>query len=226
MTELHIAPNRPLTVALVDPEGRFDFETGMGQYQTTTGGLVTLPRPAVVILNTLDPQPGEEIVITKHWSGKPAEKAEWTISLSSRAENARAKAEGEPSDLTEQLQASVELVQAHKEVVALPTPIRRPAKRHPAGFKEIQPRLFDRGTGTYGPAPAAAPLSIHLPAVAIGRQVKPGQIPANVATREILEFIQSDPNTANWSDQARQDLASTILIASFKAGYIGLWERS
>jgi hypothetical protein len=107
MNELTIAPNRPLTVALVDPEGRFDFETGMGQYQTTTGELVTLPRPAVVILNTLDPQPGEEIVITKHWSGKPAEKAEWTISLSSRAENARAKAEGEPSDLTEQLQASI-----------------------------------------------------------------------------------------------------------------------
>src|ERR1035441_6864570 len=126
MTELHIAPNRPLTVALVDPEGRFDFETGMGQYQTTTGELVTLPRPAVVILNTLDPQPGEEIVICKHWSGRPGEKAEWTISLSSRAENARAKAEGEPSDLTEQLQASIEQVQARKEVVALPTPIRRP----------------------------------------------------------------------------------------------------
>ena len=89
MNELTIAPNRPLTVALVDPEGRFDFETGMGQYQTTTGELVTLPRPAVVILNTLDPQPGEEIVITKHWSGKLAEKAEWTISLSARAENAR-----------------------------------------------------------------------------------------------------------------------------------------
>jgi hypothetical protein len=61
--------------------------------------------------------------------------------------------------------------------------------------------------------------------VAIGRQPRPGQIPANVATREILEFIQSDPNTANWSDQARQDLASTIIISAWKAGYIGLWER-
>jgi hypothetical protein len=224
MNELHIAPNRPLTVALVDPEGRFDFETGMGQYQTTTGELVTLPRPAVVILNTLDPQPGEEIVITKHWSGKPAEKAEWTISLSSRAENTRAKAEEKPTTLSEQLEASIEHEKERRRSLGDPTPIRRPAKRAPA--PEIQPRLFDRGTGTHGPAPAAAPLSIHLPAVAIGCQVKPSQIPANVATREILEFIQSDPNTANWSDQARQDLASTILIASFKAGYIGLWKRS
>ena len=216
MNELHIAPNRPITLALIDPEGRFDFETGMGQYQTTTGELMTLPRPAVILLNTLDPQPGEQIVICKHWSGRPGEKAEWTISLSPKSENARAEAEKAPSDLTGQLERSIEAVQARKAAVELPTPIRRP----------VQPRLFDRGTGTHGPAPAAIPLSIALPAVAIGRQPRPGQIPANVATREILEFIQSDPNTANWSDQARQDLASTIIISAWKAGYIGLWERS
>ena len=224
MNELTIAPNRPLTLALVDPEGRFDFETGMGQYQTTTGELVTLPRPAVVLLNTLDPQPGEEIVITKHWSGRPGEKAEWTISLSPKSENTRAEAEKAASGLTGQLERSIEAVQARKRAVADPTPIRRPAKTPPA--PDIQPRLFDRGTGTHGPAPQEAPLSIPLPAVAIGRQPRPGQIPANVATREILEFIQSDPNTANWSDQARQDLASTIIISAWKAGYIGLWERS
>jgi hypothetical protein len=223
MNELIIAPNRPLTVALVDPEGRFDFETGMGQYQTTTGELVTLPRPAVVILNTLDPQPGEEIVITKHWSGKPAEKAEWTISLSSRAENTRAKAEEKPTTLSEQLEASIEHERERRRSLGDPTPIRRPAKRAPA--PEIQPRLFDRGTGTHGPMPAAVPLSIHLPAVAIGRAPKPGQIPANIATREILAFVNADPGTANWSGDTKQDLCATILIASFKAGYIGLWER-
>ena len=222
--ELHIAPNRPLTLALLDPEGRFDFETGMGQYQTTTGELVTLPRPAVVILNTLDPQPGEQIVICKHWSGRPGEKAEWTISLSPKSENTRAEAEKAASDLTGQLERSIEAVQARKAAVELPTPIRRPSRSR--STPEVQPRLFDRGTGTHGPAPSAVPLSIPLPAVAIGRQPRPGQIPANVATREILEFIQSDPNTANWSDQARQDLASTIIISAWKAGYIGLWERS
>ena len=105
--------------------------------------------------------------------------------------------------------------QTQKEAVEPPTPIRRPVKRQAA---EVQPRLFDKGTGTYGPAPAILP--------AIGKVSKPGQIPANVATREILEFVNADPNTANWSADARQDLASTILIASFKAGYIGLWERS
>ena len=142
MNELHIAPNRPLTVSLLDPEGHFDFETGMGQYQTTTGELVTLPRPAVVILNTLDPQPGEQIVICKHWSGRPGEKAEWTISLSPKSENTRAEAEKAPSDLTGQLERSIEAIQERKRVTEPPTPIRRPSKRAPS--PEVQPRLFDK----------------------------------------------------------------------------------
>jgi len=215
MKPLPIAPNIPLTVALQDPEGRFDFETGMGQYQTITGELLTLPRPAVVALNTLDPQPGEEITICKHWSGKPGEKSEWTITLSPRAENARAEAEKLTQDPAEGMGTVESLIPTGKAVVAPPTPIRRPVRSRPP--VEVQPRLFDRGTGTHGPAP--------LPQLAPAARLRPGQIPANIATREILGFIQSDPNTANWSDQARQDLASTILIASFKAGYIGLWER-
>jgi len=69
------------------------------------------------------------------------------------------------------------------------------------------------------------PLSIPLPAVAIGRQPRPGQIPANIAVREILAFIKADPSTANWGDQSVQDLASTVIIAAYKAGHVGLWER-
>ncbi len=221
---LAFAPNRPVSVALVNPEGLFDFEVGIGLYETTSGQTFTLPRPAVVILNQLDPEPGEEITITKHWSGRPGDKAEWTISLSPQAEKARAQAETEPATLTEQLERSIEAVEARKAVAANPTPIRRPSKRAPA--PEIQPRLFDKGTGTHGPAPQEAPLSIPLPAVAIGRQMKPGQIPANIAVREILAFIKSDPSTANWGDQAIQDLASTVIIAAYRAGHVGLWERS
>ena len=155
MTELHIAPNRPITLALIDPEGRFRVETGMGQYQTTTGELVTLPRPAVILLNTLDPQPGEQIVICKHWSGRPGEKAEWTISLSPKSENARAEAEKAPSDLTGQLERSIEAVQARKAAVELPTPIRRPARSR--STPEVQPRLFDRGTGNTRPRASRYP---------------------------------------------------------------------
>ena len=54
---------------------------------------------------------------------------------------------------------------------------------------------------------------------------RPQPIPANIAVKEILQFIVADPNTANWSDQARQDLASTVFIGFVKSRDIGLWER-
>ena len=222
MNPLQIKPNVPLTVALENPDGMFDFDLGMGIYQTTSGQTFTLPRPAVILLNTLDPDPGEEIVITKLWSGKRGEKAKWTVSLSPNSEKCRAKAETETSELTEQLQASIEQVQGKKRATEPPVPIRRPSRRQVD--TQIQPRLFDRGTGTHGPAPAAVPISAPALLPAAARQ-RVGQIPANIATREILAFIQSDPNTANWSDQSRQDLLSTILIAAYRAGHVGLWER-
>jgi len=214
LRELHIAPNRPVTLALVDPEGQFDFEIGIGRYQTTTGELLSLPRAAVVALNAIEPRPGEEIQIVKHWSGRAGEQAEWTISLSSRSENARAMAENVTQDEAEDPHTINPPTQTQKEAVEPPTPIRRPVKRQAA---EVQPRLFDKGTGTYGPAPAILP--------AMGKVSKPGQIPANVAVREILAFIKADPSTANWGDQSVQDLASTVIIAAYKAGHVGLWER-
>ncbi len=223
--QLHIAPNKPLFVALVDPEGEYDDGLRQGRYQTTAGEILVLPRPAVVELNLVEPKPGEEIVIQKHWDGRPGSGIHWTVALSTRSELARA-AQEEGQDLTPVPQIPIEAVQERKAATASPTPIRRPVKKESA--PESQPRLFDRGqgTGTYGPAPATTePAPAILPAAARSRIQKPGQIPANVATREILSFIQSDPNTANWSDQSRQDLASTILIAAYRAGHIGLWER-
>ena len=227
MIPVQIKPNVPLTVALLDLEGAYDPDLETVTYQTLTGQQLTLPRPAVVKLNLLEPQPGEEVVITQIWSGKRWDKSEWTVALSPWSEKCRAKAEGSPQELAEQLQASIEQVQARKRPVADPTPIRRPSKRAPA--PEIQPRLFDRGTGTHGPAPAVqpedVPRSIPLPAVAIGRSRGQGQIPANVAVREILAFIKADPSTANWGDQSVQDLASTVIIAAYRAGHVGLWDR-
>jgi hypothetical protein len=221
MTPIQIKPNVPLRVALADPQGKYDFDFEQGTYETTAGQLLTLPRPAVVLLNAIDPQPGEEVIITRHWNGKMGSKSEWTVALSATSENARAKAEESSQDLTGVLQASIEQVQARKRAVADPTPIRRPARQAPAAD---QPRLFDRGTGTHGPAPAVAPIPAPAILPATARQ-RIGQIPANVAVKEILAFISSDPSTANWSDQARQDMASTVYIAAVKAGHVGLWER-
>jgi hypothetical protein len=229
MNQIHITPNKPVYIALVDPDGdsaEYDFELRVGRYRTTTGEILVLPKSAVVKLNELSPRPGEEIQITKIWSGKTGEAPEWTICLSNRSENARAKEEMAAQDLTGQLQASIEQARERKSIVEPPTPIRA-SKKEPK--PATQPRLFDKGTGTHGPAPfpdpAADPrLSMPIPAAPPVR-TRPAQIPANVAVREILQFIRIDPNTKNWSDQSQQDLLSTILIASYKAGQVGLWER-
>ena len=216
-TELLIAPNKPVTVALVDPEGQFDFDRGTGRYQTTTDQVLTLPRPAVVLLNTLDPKPREEIVIQKIWSGRPKDKARWTIALSTKSEKARAEA-GEPDTLTKQLEASLDQVKAQKTLIKQPTPIRKPPKR----AEHSQPRLFDRGTGTDGPVPRPAP---PLPAT-VHRQA-PALIPWNVAFREVSAWVSKELalNNLQWSDASQQDMVSTVLIAEVKAGRIGPWER-
>jgi hypothetical protein len=231
MNPLHIAPNKPLFVSLVDPlnTSNYDFQMECGRFETCQGQILTLPRAAVELLYKLEPQPCEELVIQMHWNGKPRDSRTWTVALSTRSELARAEQEM-AQDLAPTLEASIRQVEERKAATAPPTPIRTPAKREPKPETE-QPRLFDRrGTGTHGPAPQPepekAPLSIPLPAVAIGRPQKPGQIPANIAVKEILAFIAIDPSTANWNDQSRQDLASTILIAAYKAGHIGLWERA
>lgn len=227
MNPLHIPPNTPLHVALVDPQGVYDFELRVGQYETTIGQLLTLPRPAVVLLNMLEPRPGEEIVITKHWSGTPGAVTEWTIGLSTRSEMARA-ANGEADTLTEQLEASLSAIPREESPVAPPVPIRKPVK--PAAAPEVQPRLFDRGTGTTGPAPAQLPAAIHLPAMlpaVASRKTPPVQIPWNVAFREVSAWVSKElaANNLQWSDEAQQAMVCTCLIAEVKAGRITTWER-
>jgi hypothetical protein len=215
MKNIVIAPNRPLFVSLADPQqGTYDFDHANGLYHTTTGETISLPRPAVILLNLLEPKPGEEIVITKHWDGLPASPEEWTIALSTSSEKARAEA-GEPDSLTRAIEKTTA---PPRSPIEAPRPIRKAPIESPG--------LFDaRGTGTHGPAPIpqfwpAGPVA----APARGRQ-KLEPIPANIAVREILAFIAADPGTLNWGAEARQDLASTVIIAAYKAGHIGLWER-
>jgi hypothetical protein len=81
MNPLQIKPNVPITVSLVDPEGQYDPEYETVTYQTTKGQILTLPHRAAVALNLLEPQPGEELVITRIWSGKRSEQSEWTVAL-------------------------------------------------------------------------------------------------------------------------------------------------
>ncbi len=226
---LHIKPNVPLFVSLVNPEGEYDFDLECGTFHTTAGEMLTLPRIAVIKLNELWPAPGEEIVIQQHWSGRASDKKTWTVALSTRSELARAEAEA-AQDLTEPLAASIRQVEERKAATANPTPISSPSRRGPKP-ETAQPRLFDRGTGTHGPAPAAepAPQPVILPAAANGNRKAPPQvIPWNIAFREVSAWVSKElaGNSLQWSDEAQQAMVCTVLIQEAKCGRVGPWERA
>lgn len=217
MTQIQIRPNTPQYLTLADPAGDaaqgFDFEMRIGSYRTTDGRALVLPESGCIAVNQLSPRPGEEIQITRVWSGKSHDPEHWVVCLSKRSEQARAAA-GEPDPLTEALERQLTPALDRRLSQEPPRPIRAPEKRPPG---TEQPVLFELGTGTHGPAPRLRPVAVN--------RTPPEQIPANVAVKEILEFLNADPNTKNWGDQAQQGLLSTILIAEYKAKRIGLWER-
>lgn len=211
---LHFSPNVPVLLCLVDPFGQWDADLRHGNYETTTGQRFTLPRPAVEILNFLEARPGEEIQITKHWSGKARDPFEWAICLSPRSEQLRAAEEiaaseaGEPSATAKTLEDSIERVESQRAVKSPPVLIsRKPAKK---ASPESQPRLFDRGTGTDGPAPQAQPILASKPT------------PTRTRYPDMLLHIT---RTVKWAlaeanlqlgDGPTQDLISTVYIDAAK----------
>lgn len=89
-----------------------------------------------------------------------------------------------------------------------------------------QPRLFSepealKPTGTSGPRPAIAPRALKR------EEREDRRIPFNVAVREVVEFVTKELSASGeqWSDQSKQDMVSTALIAAQKQGLLSCWER-
>jgi hypothetical protein len=94
----------------------------------------------------------------------------------------------------------------------------------------------EQGDGTLAvmapPAPASAtlqPQSGHTSAT-VRPQVKaaaPVKIPMDRAVVDAVRMVQAAMKECNeqWSDQARQDLVSTILIGAQREGWIQCWKR-
>jgi hypothetical protein len=59
------------------------------------------------------------------------------------------------------------------------------------------------------------------------QSLRPPRIPYNVAFREVLSFVTAELKQTGeqWSDQARQDMISTVLISASNSGLLSLWER-
>ena len=202
--EVRLSPNIPLQLALADPSGvPEDFRV---HFPTSDGRVLTLPRKIAIELNLLDLRPGEAFCICKDWDGEHGKPATYRIWLPAVTEQERAaeEAEAEPAAI-------------------LPPVIEAVARRRKPAKRDDQPRLFDRGTGTYGPMPQQVPIPEALTA-----QVRAsGPIPMDVAFRECVGFVTKALKDAGeqWTDQAKQDAVSTCLIAAAKKGWVKVWER-
>ena len=205
MPDIRLQPNNPATLSLSDPSGVPEDWTV--HYALEDGRTLTLPWKTAVALNELDLRPGESFCICRDVQevrGIP--QSHFRVWLSPETEKRRAAEETAP-DLTEALEASIQIVKARK---------RKPVQT------EDQPRLFDQpGTGTYGP---------FLPAVATQpAQVRAdARIPTDQAFREVVGFVTKilDDSGEQWSDQSRQDFVSTVFISAQKQGILKVWERS
>ena len=209
MKTITFTPNEPQVLSLQETAGVLDGFYVL--YETSDGRLLTLPRPAAVKLNQLDPAPGEEFTATKHQEGK--QPAEWVFSLTAKSENLRAAKENQEADQQARELAAATRKDLPRQLEA--SILRQMPKSSRAAVVEVPDE--QKGTGTYGPVPQLAPVGRKL------REV----IPYNVAFREIVRFVTKELNESGeqWSEQSRQDLVSTCLISSAKAGLLGVWER-
>lgn len=205
MNDIHFEPNVPQVLSLKDTAGCLDGFNVL--YECVDGRVLSLPRPAAVKLNTLDPAPGEEVSIAKY--RKEREPAEWVVALTPRSEQVRAEreaaelAQATQRDTAEQLRKSLQT-------------IRQMPKNSRTACAESTNE--GQGTGTYGPVPQTAPA---------GRKPRGETIPFNIAVGEVVKFVTSGLRDAGeqWSDASKQDLVSTVIIAAAKMGLLGVWER-
>jgi len=95
-------------------------------------------------------------------------------------------------------------------VVAMPTP------------REEQFRPALAPTGTDGPVSQPGPMLASA-----SSKPKNNVIPFNVAFREVTRFVVDELKACGeqWTDQAKQDIVSTVLISASQKGIVGVWER-
>lgn len=213
MPTVKLSYNVPITLSLLNSEGELDSTYDKVHYETSAGTLSVSRRVAVQI-NELELRAGEQFTICKQQ--KP-EGVRYSVWLAGTSEKERAREESdEPTELETQLERSLERAPVRAPI----RQVERVAPRRKEVARVEQPRLFDRGTGTDGPLPQSLPASRP-------RRPVTQQIPYNVAFAEVTRFVTSGLLQAGeqWSDQAKQDMISTVLIAASKAGMLTLWER-
>lgn len=156
---VHFEPNKPQTLALQDPSSEHFGEYQI-TYTLTDGRLLKVSKIVAATINELGLQPGETFQICKQMVFNEQRRRmtpSWVVWLTPETEKARAKQEMQPP----------------MTLADVKRPKLRSIRKEPSEQSSIP---FDKGTGTFGPAP--------LP-----HALRTSRIPYNVAFREVLEFV-------------------------------------
>jgi hypothetical protein len=228
MEKVIFEPNKPVRLALKFADGKLvEGRFGDQMYYTLADGRCMYVNTDIgTKINLLELRVGEPFEICKYWSRKKGDSPKWDVRRVDATPRAAPSATVSPAaailetDLERDLRRSLKVPQAQEAGAGAGTP----APSAAAPVSREQP-LQHRNNG-YGNKPnwenngQTAFVGEVPPPV-------PTKIPLNIAFREILGFCTSELQAAHeqWSDAARQDLVSTLLIQAAREGWCTIWQR-
>lgn len=227
MEKLTLIPNVPQQIALKFPDGKL-VEGRYGDqvmFSLTNGQVMYLDTDVAAKINLLELHKNEPFMICKRWTGKKGDQIQWDMF---RLEgNSAAVVTGIPPTVLE-------------SQIAAPQPI-PPMAAAPMVGRGVFVNGSGAGAGTPAPATAAfqppsynngndnkpvngngAPPNAARPYETAGIPAPPVKVGYDVALRRILRVAIAELKAAGeqWSDVARQDLVSTLMIQAARDGVI------
>jgi hypothetical protein len=214
MEKISFEPNVPVRVALKFAEGKLcEGRFGDQMYYTFTDGRSAyLNMDVAAKINLLGLRINEPFEICKYWSGKRGEAPQWDV----RRIDARATA-GAGVSAPAPISAPID---DQRTTQVTPHQTGRPA----TGNGISKPN----GNGSGDVSAALTPPPLKIQPIDDQRTPPPLKIPINRAAVAAVRMVQAAMRETGeqWSDSAKQDLASTILIQMGKEYWLAAPERT
>jgi hypothetical protein len=226
MEKLTLTPNVPQQIALKFPDGKL-VEGRYGDqvmFSLTNGQVMYLDTDIAAKINLLELRKNEPFCICKRWTGKKGDAPQLDI----WRPDAASVATGLPPSVID-----AELATQRQQIPPLPAAptVGRvfPANGSGAGVPPpapatavSQPPSYNNGNGNKPVNGNGAPPNAARPHEAAGIPAPPVKVGYDVALRRILRVTIAELKTAGeqWSDSARQDLVSTLMIQAARDGVI------
>ena len=243
MPKLTFTPNVPVQVALKFPDGKL-VEGQFGDqmyYSLANGDSMYLPIEVGAKINALALNRNEPFWVCKRWTGKKGDRMYYDVyriegqvqtSVAQAPEPCPAAATPGPPPVLPPNGGLVpgRVVPASTGAsVSAPAPV--VASPEPPMAAHATPNSGNGSTGSNGVPklngsngkPAGPPSHYVGP----GLSVPPAKVPMDQAVVEAVRIVQAAMRETGeqWSDAARQDLVSTVLITAQREGWLALWKR-